>query len=68
MSSVILYLYSVIAYSTMYFEKQSWFKRQNFLFTSEDLVLKSENFLINAKMIIRPQADVIITVEELELE
>ena len=52
----------------MYFEKQSWFKRQNFLFTSEDLVLKSENFLINAKMIIRPQADVIITVEELELE
>ena len=68
MSSVILYLCSVIAYSTMYFEKQSWFKRQNFLFTSEDLVLKSENFLINAKMIIRPQADVIITVEELELE
>ena len=52
----------------MYFEKQSWFRKQNFLFTPEPLVLKSENFLINGKMIIKPQADVVITVNELEVE
>ena len=59
-------LYELYVFSTMYFEKQSWFRRQNFLFTPEPLVLKAENFQVNAKMIIKPQADVIIIVEELE--
>ena len=61
-----LLLYELYVFSTMYFEKQSWFRRQNFLFTPEPLVLKAENFQVNAKMIIKPQADVIIIVEELE--
>ena len=52
----------------MYFEKQSWFRKQNFLFTPEALVLKTENLQINAKMIIKPQAEVVITVKDLEME
>ena len=52
----------------MYFEKQSWFRKQNFLFNPEAMVLKTENLLINAKMIIKPQAEVVITVNDLETE
>ena len=52
----------------MYFEKQSWFRKQNFLFTAEPLVLRADNFLINAEMIIKPQADVIVTVKDSEVE
>ena len=52
----------------MYFEKQSWFRKQNFLFNPEALVLKTENLLINAKMIIKPQSEVVITLNDLESE
>ena len=59
----------VLCYSsTMYFEKQSWFRKQNFLFNPEAMVLKTENLLINAKMIIKPQAEVVITLNDLESE
>ena len=52
----------------MYFEKQSWFRKQNFLFNPDAMVLKTENLLINAKMVIKPQAEVVITVTDLEAE
>ena len=52
----------------MYFEKHAWFRKQNFLFTAEPLVLRADNFLINAEMIIKPQADVIVTVKDSEVE
>ena len=59
----------VLSYSsTMYFEKQTWFRKQNFLFNPEAMVLKTENLMINAKMIIKPQAEVVITVNDLETE
>ena len=67
--TIVVSLTAVIRYSsTMYFEKQSWFRKQNFLFNPEAMVLKTENLMINAKMIIKPQAEVVITVNDLETE
>lgn len=52
-------------FSTMFFERQPWFKKQNFMFSPDPLVLKADRFLVTAVMVIRPQTDIFITVEEL---
>ena len=48
----------------MYFESQPWFRRQNFQYNDNPLVLKADNFTITATMKIRPQADVYVTIQE----
>ena len=48
----------------MYFESQPWFKRQNFRYNNNDLVVTAYNFTITATMNIRPQADVNVTIED----
>ena len=53
----------------MFFERpQPWFKRKNFLFNNDPLVMKADKFLISAKMVIKPQTDVHVSVEYLENE
>ena len=52
-------------FSTMFFERQPWFKKQNFMFSPDPLVLRADRFLITAVMVIKPQTDIFITVEEL---
>ena len=52
--------------STMFFERQQpWFKRQNFMFNNDPMVMKADRFLICAQMNPRPQTDIIVTIEEL---
>jgi len=51
-------------FSTMYFEKHPWFRRQNFQYDDNPMVVQAERFTITATMQIRPQADVFITIEE----
>ena len=62
--SSLLYI-MVNDFSTMFFERQPWFKKQNFMFSPDPLVLRADRFLITAVMVIRPQTDIFITVEEL---
>ena len=50
----------------MFFERQPWFKKQNFMFSPDPLVLRADRFLVTAVMVIRPQTDIFITVEDLE--
>ena len=51
----------------MFFERpQPWFKRKNFLFNNDPLVMKADKFLISATMSIKPQTDINVTVEYLE--
>ena len=50
----------------MFFERQQpWFKRQNFMFNTDPMVMKADRFLICAQMNPRPQTDIIVTIEEL---
>ena len=52
--------------STMFFERQQpWFKRQNFMFNNDPMVMKADRFLICAQMNPKPQTDIIVTIEEL---
>lgn len=53
-------------FSTIYFERQPWFKKKNFMFNTDPLVMKADRFLISATMIIKPQTDVMVTIEELD--
>ena len=53
----------------MFFERpQAWFKRKNFLFNTDPLVMKADRFLISATMNIKPQTDIKVTVEYLDNE
>ena len=47
----------------MYFEQQPWFKRQNFRYDLNPLVVTAYNFTITATMNVKPQADVVVTIE-----
>ena len=44
----------------------NWFKKKNFMFNTDPLVMKADRFLISATMIIKPQTDVMVTIEELD--
>ena len=50
----------------MFFERQQpWFKRQNFMFNNDPMVMKADRFLICAQMNPKPQTDIVVTIEEL---
>jgi len=52
-------------FSSMYFEKHPWFVRQNFSYSHDPLIIRTDSVQITATMKIHPQADVKVEIHQI---